>query len=300
MRKRTHKKRPSSSINFIFTAVVLFVILVIGYRLFKMHHPSPPKDIVLIKKTVKVLPPEIKKELKHASPSATFRVPILLYHYVEYVRDRKDTIRQSLSINSYVFEKQLQTLQDAGYTFMTTGQLSGVLDGKTSLPEKPVILTFDDGYRDFYTDAYPLLKKYNAHATAYIVPGFLNALNYMDKDQLEEIARDGLVEIGAHTVHHVYLKNAPLSRVEYEALESKKLLEDELHIPIVSFAYPYGAFDKQAIEVVKTANFKTAVSTVPGIEASQANRFFLFRIRPGGRTGDYLLRFLEQTAFKPY
>lgn len=225
--------------------------------------------------------------------SMSIRVPILLYHYIEYVQDKKDTIRISLNITPFIFESQLKTLVDNGYTFITAYQLADMLDGLIPVPQKPVLLTFDDGYRDFYTDAFPLLKKYNAKATAYIVPGFLNMPNYMYTSQLKEIVQNGLVEIGAHTVHHAYLKGIRLQDVISEVVKSKTMLENMFHVYVVSFAYPYGAFDQQAIDVVRNAGFRTAVSTVPGIIQSQTNRFYLFRIRPGGRTGMTLLNWLN-------
>lgn len=237
---------------------------------------------------------------KSSLPTANLRVPILLYHYVEYVKDDKDTIRKSLNIPPHVFEKQVQTLISGGFTLMKASDLGDALDGKTILPQKPIILTFDDGYRDFYTDVFPILKKYQVKATAYIIPGFINGPNSMYMWQLKEVVQSGLVDIGAHTQNHIYLKGLPLNQVQYEVAESKRVLEKELGVTTVSFAYPGGAFDKQAIEVVKNAGFKTAVTTVPGIEASQQNRYFIYRIRPGWRTGEDLLKYLEQNSFKAW
>lgn len=249
---------------------------------------------------MKQLPPEIKKELQAASPSATFRVPVLLYHYVEYVKDEGDTIRKSLNIMPHIFESQIQTLAAAGFTFMTASDLTDVLDGKRPMPKKPVALTFDDGYRDLYTDVLPILKKHKVRVTAFIVPEFINGPNSMYMWQLKEVASSGLVEIGAHTMHHTYLKGMALSRVEYEVGESKKVLEKELGMPILSFAYPYGAFDKQAIDAVRRAGFRIGISTVPGVEFGQGNRYFVYRIRPGMRTGGELLKYFQQDVFSAY
>ena len=183
---------------------------------------------------------------------------------------------------------------------MTMAELGEVLDGKRTLPAKPVVLTFDDGYRDFYTDVFPLLKTYGTKATVYVIPGFLNGSNYLTDAQLQEIAGDNTIEIAAHTVHHVWLKNMPREKAQQEIVESKTALETAIHKPVVSFAYPYGAFDEQAISLVKQAGFSTAVSTIPGVTIDQADRFFIFRLRPGGRTGDGLVHFLDQVKVNPY
>jgi len=278
----------SSLAGIVFTTLILFPVFSHAF-----YPPVPETN----DNEVHVLPPDIKKVLGAATPVASYAVPILMYHYVEYVQDAKDTIRQSLDITPNVFEEQLITLKKAGYTFMTARQLGDVLNGRENLPPKPILLTFDDGYRDFYTDAYPILKKYHIAATAYIVPGFLDKPNYMFASQVEDLVKDGLVEIGAHTVHHVWLKGMASTQVHEEILTSKKMLESQFHIRVVSFAYPYGAFDTQAVNIVKDSGFWTGVSTVPGIDANINNRLFLYRLRPGGRTGEDLLGWLSRYPF---
>lgn len=229
-----------------------------------------------------------------ATPLESIYVPILIYHYVEYVKDEKDTIRKSLNTPPYLFIRQIETLKNAGYTFITASELIDILDGKIELPQKPVLLSFDDGYRDFYTDVFPLLKKDNVKATAYIVSSFLDKPNYMFTWQVKEIARSGLVEIGAHTVHHYGLKGLKPILAKYEIEESKKTLEKIIGVPVVSFAYPDGSFDMQATKLVKEAGFKSAATTMHGFEVSFENKFSLYRIHPGDKIGDFLLTFLEQ------
>jgi len=221
------------------------------------------------------------------------RVPILMYHYVEYVKDKGDTIRESLTITPYTFEQQVKTLDDDGYTFMTNAEVADALSGKIPLPPKPIVLTFDDGYRDFYTDVYPILKKYHAKATAYIISGFLGYANTMNAWQVRKIADVGLVEIGAHTVNHAWMKGLPETELVYEVNQSKKTLEGITGKTVVSFAYPYGAFDVPAIQAVAAAGFTSAVSTVPGIDQYQIHRYFLYRLKPGGKIGTSLLSWLD-------
>lgn len=242
-----------------------------------------------------------------AGPTATpvpkhmaYRIPILMYHYVEYVQDKGDTIRQSLDITPYTFEQQVKTLSDNGYTFLTAKELGDAIEGVSIPPKKSVVLTFDDGYRDFYTDAYPILKKYHAKATVYMIAGFIGYRNYMTEAQLREIAASGLIDVGAHTVHHMSLKQAPLPSVKQELQEGKKMIEDIVGTPVVSFAYPNGSFDDQAIQQAEAAGYTTAVTTLPGIEENDGNRFKLFRIRPGGRVGDALTKHFDEKVFSSY
>lgn len=228
------------------------------------------------------------------------RIPILLYHYVEDIQDKKDTIRRSLSITPLIFKQQLETLKNAGYEFMTTSELADVLDGNYKPPKNPIIISFDDGYRDFYTDVFPILRQLKVKAVVYIVLDFIDKPNFMYAWQIKEIAKSGLVEIGAHTVHHALLKGLPRQKAFVEISQSKEILSVALGIPIASFAYPYGEFDDQAVEIVRSVGFKTAVTTMPGIEASQSNRYKLYRVRVGHRIGNELLAFLKQSVFTDF
>ena len=248
------------------------------------------------------LPPDVRNVLGSQANLAevSLRVPILLYHYVEYVKDKNDTFRQSLNIPPHVLTSQIETLKEAGYTFITTSELTDAIAGKIKLPQKIVILTFDDGYRDFYTDVFPILKKEQVKAVEYVIPDFLNRPNFMFSFQLAEIAKNSLVEIGAHTMDHVWLKGINEKTASYQISQSKKTLESMLNTPINSFAYPYGAFDQQTMQLTKTAGFTNAVSTVPGIEHSLNTRYYLYRLRPGYRTGQELLNYLKQDTFKAW
>lgn len=227
-----------------------------------------------------------------------FNVPILVYHYVEYVKDTRDTIRRSLNITPYVFENQILSLKLAGFTFITPGDINDILSDKRIMPKNPIILSFDDGYEDFYTDVLPILKKNNVKAVQYVVSGFLDQPNYMSRIQVREVIKSGLVEIGCHTVNHPNLKSIPLSFAEQEIVGCKKDLFHYFGINVTSFAYPYGAYNELLFPILKKAGFNNAVTAQVGIEISQANLFEIPRIRPGGRMGDELISYIESEIAK--
>lgn len=280
------KKQKARNLNPILFSIL--VLLASFYIVKESNFNQPVPDVT-------ELPKDVIESVKNVKPQKSFKVPILLYHYVEYVKDEKDTIRKSLNIIPYIFDQELKTLKDAGFNFITTKDLADALDDKATLSPKSVILTFDDGYRDFYTDVFPILKKYQVKAVVYVVPNFLDKPNNLTNWQLKELAESGLVEIGAHTMNHSYLTKISLDQAKFEIEESKRLLEKKLGIPIVSFAYPYGAFNNETIDIVKAAGFRSAVTTISGIFSLDVNRFFLYRIRPGGRVGQSLLGLLENT-----
>lgn len=266
---------------------ILPLLALISAALFIGYRQQRIKRVALSKKPIEVFAVQKNK------PTGPFRIPILMYHYVEHVKDRKDTIRISLNILPETFESQIKTLIENHYTFLTVADVGKILDSKLNLPEKPIVFTFDDAYADFYTDVYPILKKYHVRATQYVPTEFLNRPNYMTSNQIIELANDQLIEIAAHTQHHIWLKNLTDSRAYPEIVNSKITLERLTGKPIVSFAYPYGVYGPQTAELVKRAGFTTAVATVEGLTQGQQNRYSLFRIRPGGRTGEVLINYLN-------
>lgn len=260
--------------------------------IYALKFVSPRMNVPYYEKSAFSKP--IRQSVTTPKIAQTVRVPILLYHYVEYVKDKKDTIRQSLSISPKTFESQIQTFQEASYSAMFIDDFADVLDGKKELPEKPIILTFDDGYGDFYTDVFPILKKYQMKATAYIVSGVLDKLNYMTKAQVKEIAESGLVEIAAHTVSHKNLKFVSEETARFEIQASKVQLETLIGKEVKNFAYPYGGLSDVAEQLVRSAGYRSAVSVIAGELQSENNRYFLSRLRAGSRTGPVLLNWLDE------
>ncbi len=228
-----------------------------------------------------------------ATVSAKIRIPIIMFHYVEPLQDPNDTARRKLTINPYVFERQLQTFQQAGYELYFVRDIPQILDGKQKAASRSAVLSFDDGYGDFYTTVLPLLKKYQMKATLYIIYDFIGRKGFLTQNQIKEVIQSGLVEIGAHTMDHVYLKRANPVVARHQIIDSKKLLEELFSIKIETFAYPYGAFDQNAIDLVKEASFSAAVSVIPGTIQSKENIFFLYRLRTGVIAGQNLEKILQ-------
>lgn len=210
-----------------------------------------------------------------------FKIPIVMYHYVEYVQDAGDLIRKRLDIIPSTFERHLKDLKNAGYDTYFVKDVPEILIGNIHYSPKSVVLSFDDGYEDFYTVVFPLLKKYHMRATLYVIYDFIGRKGFVTKAQIEELINSDLVEIGSHTLDHLYLKGLPDKVVEKQIKESKKKFEEDYHIKIFTFAYPYGAMSPYAILQVKEAGYTTAASVISGTLQSEENLFFLSRIRPG-------------------
>jgi peptidoglycan/xylan/chitin deacetylase (PgdA/CDA1 family) len=229
-----------------------------------------------------VAPPTAVPVAPPAQPRDTTVIPILMYHYVRIVEDPKDQIGINLSVKPVMFAAQMQYLADKGYTTLTMREVYAILAGQQPLPPKPIALTFDDGYRDFYTAAWPILKQHGFKATNYVITNFIGWDAYMTWPMLQELDASGQVEIGAHTRSHSDLRTLSADRRWDEIIGSKAILEQGLGHPIVSFCYPSGYYNAAALADVKRANFLTAVTTQAGTKQNLQWAFELPRVRVNG------------------
>jgi len=212
---------------------------------------------------------------------ARFDIPVLMYHYVEYVKDLDDIVKIKLDILPHVFESQIKTLHDNNFKTYFVKDIPEIINSNIIPSKKSVVLTFDDGYEDFYTVVYPILKKYQMKATVYVIYDYIGWKGFMNESQIKEIASSNLVEIGSHTLDHVYLKSVVKDLAEKQIKNSKVLLEQMFGFPVYTFAFPYGAFSQESLDIVKEAGYTAAVSVISGSEQSETNLFYLSRLRPG-------------------
>lgn len=280
---------------FILIIVILFLLIVYLIAFFLSHKKLPNRSHEIVapyyKKEVFKKPPEITFYEKKAEK---IKLPIIMYHYVEYVKDLNDFIRKRLNINPKIFENQLKTLKDNNFQTYFVKDIPDILKGKIKIASSSVILTFDDGYEDFYFDVFPLLKKYQMKATIYVICNFIGRRGFLNQKELKEIVASGLVEIGSHTLSHPNLKLLNETQAKEQILGCKKKLENELGIEIKSFAYPYGFFNKKTIDLVKEAGYVDAVSVINGNIQSENNLYYLSRIRAGAFEGKNMIKLLKK------
>jgi len=199
-------------------------------------------------------------------------VPILIYHHVDL----------SPSNNTYYippleFEKQMYLLREWGYTTISVEMLVTAIKQGAMLPPKPIILTFDDGTRSTFTNALPIMQKYNLIGTSYVVYNYIGVdNNHMDVDQIRALAAAGW-EIGSHSISHVDLTQHP-ERERDEIVDSRHKLESLLNVPIQSFAYPFGTYDRSSVDYAHFAGYHAAMGL--GLQAMQSdkNLFYLYRM----------------------
>ena len=209
------------------------------------------------------------------------RVPILTYHYIGNNPNPEDKTRDNLQVTPDKFEEQMKYLSENAYNPITLDTLYEALKGG-SLPSKSVILTFDDGYIDFYYNAYPILRRFSFKAVVFIPTGLAGGSYYMSWDQIKEINQGNLVFFEAHSVNHVNLVSLSGNRLKYEISESKRILEENLGRKVNFFAYPYGLSDEQTWKAVEEAGYLGGVGTWYGDLESEGNVLDMPRIKISG------------------
>lgn len=241
------------------------------------------KSIYQIGEQIQEVPPVPAFPTPPVLQPGQFHVPILMYHHIRVNPRPNDPTWAALNVTPQQLDDQLNYLMMHNYHTITLDQLWDALNNKASLPENPIILTFDDGYSNLYDNAYPLLKKYHINAVAFIITGVLNSAAYLSWDQIAEMDRSGLIEFGAHTRHHPNLPDLSSTIIADEINGSKTDLETHLKKPIRWFCYPYGSYTNNIINVVKQAGFIGAASTIYGTVQSKDTIYLMPRIMVDGR-----------------
>jgi len=186
------------------------------------------------------------------------------------------------------FEDQMAYLQDKGYQSISLDQFYQAEYFGETLPAKPIMITFDDGYADNYTTAFPILKKYGFTATIFMVSSYIDGEGFMTWPQLKELAANGW-QIEGHTANHTDLTKLDSKTVLSELKSSKELLEKGLGQPVDFFAYPYGDFNAGVVLAVKNTGYVMAFTTERGWADHNADAWHVHRV--------YCYAFMGMTEF---
>ncbi|HQP10733.1 MAG TPA: polysaccharide deacetylase family protein [Candidatus Omnitrophota bacterium] len=200
-------------------------------------------------------------------------VPIVMYHQVTFTERP-----QPNWVSPENFEWQMAYMTDHGYRVIRLGELVEAIKSGKPLPRKTAVITFDDGYANNYTNAFPILKKYGFPATIFVAADKINTEGYLTWDQMKEMLASG-IDIGSHTRTEAYLPDLMVERQRNEIQASKDVLEENLGVPVDYFAYPISGFSDEIKEMVKEAGYKAACATNRGHDRFNKDLFELKRVR---------------------
>ena len=268
-KKSTKANRKKLNLLLLFLNLVLLGLLAV----FMLNRPNQSKSNQQQSQTS-----QSKTTAKWKTYDEPVQIPILMYHAV-HVMDPSEASNANLIVDPDLFEAQITALAKAGYYFLTPEEAYKAFT-ENALPAKKVVwLTFDDGNEDFYTIAYPILKKYKAKATNNVITGFVkkgNAGNLTVK-QMKEMMAHGM-SFQSHTVNHPDLSATDKATQKVELTDSIDFLENKLNTKVNTIAYPSGRYNQTTLDLAKKT-YKLGLTTNEGLASAKDGLLSLNRVR---------------------
>lgn len=267
-------------IIYIAIIAILFVSSFLCYNVYSKYLVKDNKEVSSFKKENKNLKLENSDYKKYADMLMNYqnkelKIPILMYHYIE---DKTGDRYAELGVPKDKFEKEMQIVKDSGYTPASLDELYDFMENKKPFACKPILITMDDGYRDFYNNAYPVLKKFNFKATVFQITDVIDGPAYLTKDQIVELSKSGIVDVESHTGSHKELATLPYN-VQYDELKrSKEKLEKITGKKIYYIAYPSGSYNSDTLKAAKELGYRLALTTKEGFASKKDSFYELKRI----------------------
>lgn len=200
-------------------------------------------------------------------------IPVICYHSIQ----KEPATKSPIVISDKLFESHLKTIKDLGYKTLTLSQFGEYINTDKPLPNDVVLLTFDDGYENNYSIAYPLLKKYGMNATMFLILDKLDKETYMSKEAAIELSKGG-IDIQSHTYTHRELGTLSYEDQLKELANSKSDLEKLTGKTITSIAYPVGSFNDDTKKAATETGYKYGFTINRGYVKGSDSKLELNRI----------------------
>lgn len=207
-------------------------------------------------------------------------LPVVFYHHIQNMDVAKANGQQNLTVATNVFINQMQYLKDKGYITLSSNALTDFFDKGIPIPNGSLMLTFDDGYEDFYVNALPILREFGFRALLALPTGLVGNPGYLTWDEISQIANSG-VEIVNHTWSHASLASNNTNLIQKEITTADDQLNQRGYDQNKVFVYPYGGDSDYAISLLQQKGYTMAFTTNPGSTLCKKQRYFLPRIRVG-------------------
>lgn len=266
--------RSISKYLFLLTALVILIIFLLQFYIKREENINITNLVLSAEENTGT---EIEKEqVVYKSIKKAF-VPILMYHHIGESPNPYYS-SPDMYVSEKTFKDQLKYLKNKKYNTIHISDLISAFEGKSKLPKKPVILTFDDGFSEHFNIAFKQLKKNKMVGTFYI-PTYVLGIDhdYWIRDWMLETMAKNNMEIGSHSVTHPILTNFDVQGLNYEIYVSKRMLETITKRPVRTFSYPSCINNQEIISKVKEANYSGGVSCGPNTIHLSNEKFALSR-----------------------
>lgn len=216
------------------------------------------------------------------------KLPILMYHSI--------STGNSLRVPREEFQTHMKWLHDNGYQTLSPEEAYIMLTEDKKPSEKCVLITFDDGYTDNYTKAYPVLKKYGMRATIFMIGTSIGHKHHLTEGQMKEMVENG-VSIESHTIHHLELSGLTAEQQHSEMADSKKLFDHMFHQKTSIISYPVGRYNEDTLKKAEETGYQMGVTTEPGAASRDQGLYSLHRVRISpGMSAEAFGSLLEQAV----
>ncbi|HSX40427.1 MAG TPA: polysaccharide deacetylase family protein [Candidatus Saccharimonadales bacterium] len=288
--------RGKRKFRFLLAGIVIALILFSGVGFFVLHSVSKSVSHKALPKRALAVPISATPTLiaspsatPTASPSATpiaysgfcLNVPVLFYHHIQPQAQAVQKGQTSLNVDNGVFDQQMGYLASHGYTTIFVDQLVNALKTHTGLGAKVVAVTFDDGYRDNYDNAFPVLKKYGIKFNLMLATGLTEGADFLTWGQVTEMKNSGQMFLTDHTWSHYAVNHGANDKIQFEIMTAKQQIESHTGQATNIFTYPYGSFNNNAVSLLQQDGFIGAFSTIGGFTQCDSFIMSLHRTRVG-------------------
>lgn len=206
------------------------------------------------------------------------KIPVLMYHSIEYEKGNE------LRVPKETFEKHMQWLHEKGFYTLTMKEYYKAITTGKQVPKKSILITFDDGYKDNYTNGLPIMKRYKMKGTIFVITSTIDKSKpFITSEEIKEFYNNNF-DIESHTVNHRELNLMTYEEQLKELKESKETLDKLLNKETIAICYPVGRYNEDTLRACKEAGYKVAFTTAPGFSNVDQGLYKLKRVRINAST----------------
>ena len=221
-------------------------------------------------------------------------VAVLNYHQIN------DVDNNALTVTVKDFDDQMRYLSENNYNVITPKEMLDAFKNNAKIPDKTVIITFDDGYKDNYKNAYPILKKYNLKGTIFVITDYVSLYpNYITWDEAKEMQKSGVINLESHTMDHFNLLKISKNDARLQLANSKYWLEAHLKKPVTFLAYPEGDYNEDLKNMLKELKYEGGFTVNYGLVSSASDVYEMPRVAVFGYQSGNLTRFKQKLEYAP-